>query len=101
MKYKFLFFLAVAAHSTTLLSRVYAQPQQQLSNPIKEIAIGKQVWMAENLSVVTFRNGDTIPEAKTRAEWNRAGHNVNQPGVIIITIPRWELCMVNCTTGLP
>ena len=28
--------------------------------------------MKNNLSVVTFRNGDTIPEAKTDEEWNQA-----------------------------
>ena len=33
---------------------------------------GQQVWMPENLNVSTFRNGETIPEAKTKEEWNRA-----------------------------
>jgi hypothetical protein len=28
-----------------------------------EVAIGKQVWMSENLDVEKFRNGDKIPEA--------------------------------------
>ncbi len=28
--------------------------------------------MAENLNVVTFRNGDSIPEAKTNEEWEQA-----------------------------
>lgn len=42
------------------------------------ITIGTQVWMTMNLDVSTFRNGDTIPEAKTNAEWYRAGEN-NQP----------------------
>jgi hypothetical protein len=28
--------------------------------------------MAQNLDVITFRNGDTIPEAKTPEEWNKA-----------------------------
>lgn len=36
---------------------------------MKEIKIGDQVWMSENLSVDTFRNGDPIPEAKTDEEW--------------------------------
>ena len=38
-----------------------------------EIKIGNQIWMSRNLDVVTFRNGDTIPEAKTKAEWLKAG----------------------------
>ncbi len=33
--------------------------------------IGKQEWMVDNLDVVTFRNGDLIPEAKTNKDWIR------------------------------
>lgn len=36
---------------------------------------GSQVWMAENLNVSTFRNGDPIPQAKTAKEWKAAGKN--------------------------
>jgi uncharacterized protein (TIGR02145 family) len=39
----------------------------------KEITIGKQVWMSENLNVDKFRNGEVIPEAKTEKEWKNAG----------------------------
>lgn len=35
----------------------------------KEAVIGNQTWMSENLHVSTFKNGDTIPEAKTISEW--------------------------------
>lgn len=42
------------------------------SQVIKEVKIGTQVWMQHNLDVDTFRNGDPIPEAKTREEWQRA-----------------------------
>jgi uncharacterized protein (TIGR02145 family) len=35
----------------------------------EEIKIGKQIWMAKNLDVTHFRNGDPIPEAKTDKEW--------------------------------
>lgn len=34
-----------------------------------EVKIGDQIWMTKNLNVVTFRNGDSIPEAKTVEEW--------------------------------
>jgi uncharacterized protein (TIGR02145 family) len=35
--------------------------------------IGAKSWALANLDVVTFRNGDTIPEAKTNEEWVAAG----------------------------
>jgi len=41
----------------------------------KTVKIGEQVWMAENLNVSTFRNGDPIPQAKTNEEWETAGDN--------------------------
>ncbi len=41
----------------------------------KTVKIGSQVWMAENLNTDRFRNGDTIPEAKTSEEWEAAGKN--------------------------
>lgn len=45
------------------------------NNKFKEVKIGNQIWMAENLNVSKFRNGDPIPEAKTDEEWKRAGEN--------------------------
>jgi uncharacterized protein (TIGR02145 family) len=39
----------------------------------KTVVIGTQTWMAENLNVSTFRNGDPIPEAKTDEDWEKAG----------------------------
>ncbi len=41
----------------------------------KQAKIGNQVWMAENLNVDHFRNGDIIPEAKSEAEWINASVN--------------------------
>jgi uncharacterized protein (TIGR02145 family) len=38
----------------------------------KTVTIGSQKWMAENLQVSTFRNGDPIPEAKTADDWLQA-----------------------------
>ena len=44
-------------------------------NRYKTVEIGEQEWMAVNLNVGRFRNGDLIPEAKTDEEWKRAGEN--------------------------
>ncbi len=38
----------------------------------KEVTIGEQVWMTENLNVDKFRNGDSIPHAKTKPDWQIA-----------------------------
>lgn len=40
---------------------------------MKEIKIGKQIWMSENLNVDCFSNGDPIPEVNTTEEWLLAG----------------------------
>lgn len=37
------------------------------------VSIGSQVWMAENLDVATFRNGDLIQEVASEVEWIKTG----------------------------
>ena len=49
----------------------------QEDNTYKSVEIGKQEWMAENLNVSEFRNGDPIPEAKTNSEWYKTGNEGN------------------------
>jgi uncharacterized protein (TIGR02145 family) len=44
-----------------------------LLNDITEVQIGDQVWMARNFDGATFRNGDSIPHAKSTEEWEMAG----------------------------
>jgi uncharacterized protein (TIGR02145 family) len=41
----------------------------------KEVKIGNQIWMVENLNLDTFRNGEPIPEAKSDEEWLQATIN--------------------------
>jgi uncharacterized protein (TIGR02145 family) len=42
------------------------------SQTIKEIKLGNQIWMLNNLNVDKFRNGDNIPQAKSPEEWKKA-----------------------------
>ena len=51
--------------------------QETKTGPIgdNEIKIDNQVWMAKNLGVDKFCNGDLIPEAKTEEEWKKADQN--------------------------
>jgi len=37
--------------------------------------IGKDLWTAENLNVSKFRNGELIPLAKNKEEWDKASDN--------------------------
>jgi uncharacterized protein (TIGR02145 family) len=54
-----------------VFTNVFSQENAEYTFEI--IKIGNQIWMNENLSVFTFRNGDTIPEARTHEEWRNAG----------------------------
>jgi uncharacterized protein (TIGR02145 family) len=84
IKYSRLFLVIIPI----LLFSIYKYPFKSEENPPEEITlptevpqevefpsvkIGNQEWMIENLYVDTFRNGDTIPEAKTKEEWEEAG----------------------------
>jgi uncharacterized protein (TIGR02145 family) len=46
---------------------------QENGKKYQTIIIGSEKWMAENLNVSTFRNGDPIPEVKTTEDWKKAG----------------------------
>jgi uncharacterized protein (TIGR02145 family) len=37
------------------------------------VSIGSQVWQTKNLNVDRFRNGDPIPQVRTKEEWEAAG----------------------------
>jgi uncharacterized protein (TIGR02145 family) len=50
-----------------------SKPVAADSKSVGTVKIGTQYWALTNLNVDTFRNGDSIPEAKTNNEWVEAG----------------------------
>ena len=56
--------------TTVVLFSLVHSSWSQIANTVE---IGEQEWMVENLNVNTFKNGDLIPEAKTRESWENAG----------------------------
>ena len=75
---------------------------EQVINPSNEVTmhidtvfmcdttkIGKLVWMAEDLKVETFRNGDSIKKVTSYDEWKEAG-DANTPALYIVEIDKKE-----------
>jgi uncharacterized protein (TIGR02145 family) len=62
----FLFFLLLGACNNSM--------RDSDGNTYKTVKIDNQIWTAENIDVGSFRNGDSIPEAKTLEEWILAGN---------------------------
>jgi len=50
--------------------RACAQLKGQDGKIYKTVRIGNQTWMAENLDVSTYRNGDTIPQVQDAKIWS-------------------------------
>jgi uncharacterized protein (TIGR02145 family) len=63
--------LAIAILILTINS--IAQVTDKDGNLYKTVKIGAHEWMAQNLDVSLFRNGDSIPQAKTDQDWEKAG----------------------------
>lgn len=65
---------AAKINTKSVLGKITSSTQSN-TDIVKEIKIGKQFWMANNLDVTEFRNGDPIFEAKTAEEWEQADEN--------------------------
>ena len=48
---------------------------QSVVSGVRAAKYGMQEWATSNLNVSTFRNGDAIPEAKTKEEWIKAAND--------------------------
>lgn len=55
---------------TTLFLFLGCNSNKSISDEVK---IGDQIWATRNLDVSHFNNGDSIPEAKSNLEWDKAG----------------------------
>ena len=56
-------YISILATLLILLNSCKQEPE------FDAVKIGENRWMIKNLDVVTFKNGDTIPETKTKEEW--------------------------------
>ena len=70
MKRAGLFLFAVVTVLLFTANISFSQVTDKDGNVYKTVAIGKQIWMAENLNVTQYRNGDPIPEVQDKEEWD-------------------------------
>lgn len=52
-----------------VMVKIQGQVSDRDGNRYKTITTGNQVWMAENLNVSHYRNGDLIPQVQDSAKW--------------------------------
>ncbi|MCX6162319.1 MAG: fibrobacter succinogenes major paralogous domain-containing protein [Ignavibacteriae bacterium] len=63
--------LAVVMVSAFGFRKSFSQVTDKDGNVYKTVVIGTQEWMAENLNVEHYRNGDVIPQVQDAKEWGK------------------------------
>jgi uncharacterized protein (TIGR02145 family) len=71
MKHLTLFFLAIILLVSVSASFAQNEVKDFDNNVYKTVQIGTQLWMAENLKVMHYRNGDPIPNVTDNKEWGK------------------------------
>lgn len=70
MKQSVLFIFIVFLSGFFAISKGQEVVKDYDGNVYKTVTIGNQVWMAENLKVTHYRNGDPIPNIKEPKQWD-------------------------------
>src|SRR3989338_8108735 len=73
MKKESIVLIVTIIATMTLTAWVGNDNTSKVPGNLTEVQIGGQTWMAENLNVESFRNGDPIPEVKSAEEWEKVG----------------------------
>lgn len=67
---KLLFFVVTILFFSSCKKYIVERPiTNKIVEAIPSVKIGTQVWMTKNLDVVTYQNGDTIPQVTNLDDW--------------------------------
>lgn len=75
--YPLIVFLLIGCSNTTDITTEPDLIDYRNKKIYRTVKIGSQVWMAENLDVATFRNGDLIQEVASEVEWIKTGETIS------------------------
>ena len=68
----FFFFFLIALANFSQITRINTDSRD--GKVYKTVVIGTQTWMAEDIKVIKYNNGDPIFHAKSEEEWNYYGN---------------------------